>query len=114
MACYDAYKSLITTPRITAKSSTFLPNSLTHFAVSNTETSPNKNPDLEVKDALFIFNSVWDGLQAERGKENMRFPKEIILLGGAPGSGKTTLIGKWVSLLHYSPLADPTLVLLET
>lgn len=58
--------------------------------MSNTETSPNKNPDLEVKDALFIFNSVWDGLQAERGKENMRFPKEIILLGGAPGSGKGT------------------------
>jgi len=37
-----------------------------------------------------IFNSAWDTLQAERGRENMRFPKEIILLGGAPGSGKGT------------------------
>ncbi len=37
-----------------------------------------------------IFNSVWDALQTERGRENMRFPKEIILLGGAPGSGKGT------------------------
>ena len=37
-----------------------------------------------------IFNSVWEELQSERGRDNMRFPKEIILLGGAPGSGKGT------------------------
>lgn len=58
--------------------------------MSNQESSRPKNPDLEVKDALLIFNSVWDDLQTERGKENMRFPKEIILLGGAPGAGKGT------------------------
>jgi len=58
--------------------------------VSNTEPSPKKSPDLEVKDAQLIFNSVWETLEAERGREKMRFPKELILLGGAPGSGKGT------------------------
>jgi len=49
--------------------------------------------DLEIKDARLIFNSVWDGLEEEYGHENLRFPKEIILLGGAPGSGKGTNTG---------------------
>lgn len=46
--------------------------------------------DLEIKDAHLIFNSVWQALQLEVGREHLRFPKEIILLGGAPGSGKGT------------------------
>jgi adenylate kinase len=46
--------------------------------------------DLEIKDAQLIFESVWQDLQAEYGRENLRFPKEIILLGGAPGAGKGT------------------------
>jgi adenylate kinase len=46
--------------------------------------------DLEVKDAQLIFKTVWEGLEEEIGHENLRFPKEIILLGGAPGSGKGT------------------------
>ncbi len=46
--------------------------------------------DLEIKDALVIFNSVWETLEEEVGHENLRFPKEIILLGGAPGAGKGT------------------------
>jgi adenylate kinase len=58
--------------------------------VSNSEPSLKKSPDLEVKDAQLIFNSVWETLEAERGREKMRFPKELILLGGAPGSGKGT------------------------
>lgn len=58
--------------------------------MSNSESAPKKSPDLEVKDAQLIFNSVWDSLEAERGRQNMRFPKELILLGGAPGSGKGT------------------------
>ncbi|BDS07161.1 adenylate kinase [Oceaniferula spumae] len=58
--------------------------------MSTPDSTHKKSPDLEVKDAQLIFNSVWDGLEAERGRENMRFPKEIILLGGAPGSGKGT------------------------
>ena len=50
----------------------------------------SKLVDLEVKDARIIFTPIWDILQNEVGRENLRFPKEIILLGGAPGSGKGT------------------------
>lgn len=46
--------------------------------------------DLEVKDAQLIFKTVWEDLEEEVGHENLRFPKEIILLGGAPGAGKGT------------------------
>jgi adenylate kinase len=46
--------------------------------------------DLEVKDAQLIFNSVWKGLEQQYGKQHLRFPKELILLGGAPGAGKGT------------------------
>jgi adenylate kinase len=46
--------------------------------------------DLEVKDARIIFTPIWDSLQEEVGREHLRFPKEIILLGGAPGAGKGT------------------------
>jgi adenylate kinase len=55
-----------------------------------TAAAPTKRSDLEIKDAQLIFNSVWRELEAQFGHENMRFPKEIILLGGAPGSGKGT------------------------
>ena len=46
--------------------------------------------DLEIKDAQLIFNSAWHALETSVGRPNLRFPKEIILLGGAPGSGKGT------------------------
>jgi adenylate kinase len=46
--------------------------------------------DLEIKDAQLIFNHVWKQLEADHGRENLRFPKELILLGGAPGAGKGT------------------------
>lgn len=46
--------------------------------------------DLEIKDAQLIFNSVWKRLEQEYGRERLRFPKELILLGGAPGAGKGT------------------------
>jgi len=46
--------------------------------------------DLEIKDAQLIFNRVWKELEDAIGRENLRFPKELILLGGAPGSGKGT------------------------
>src|SRR6266487_2334217 len=49
-----------------------------------------KVSDLEIKDTRLIFESVWQDLQADVGRENLRFPKEIILLGGAPGAGKGT------------------------
>lgn len=46
--------------------------------------------DLEIKDARVIFEPVWDALEEQVGRETLRFPKELILLGGAPGSGKGT------------------------
>lgn len=46
--------------------------------------------DLEVKDAQLIFNSIWKELEQEYGKDKLHFPKELILLGGAPGAGKGT------------------------
>src|SRR3954468_23070632 len=49
-----------------------------------------KLTDLEIKDAYLIFEAVWQDLEADFGRENLRFPKEIILLGGAPGAGKGT------------------------
>ena len=58
--------------------------------VANTSEKPATRDDLEVKDAQLIFSSVWKVLEAEYGIENLRFPKELILLGGAPGAGKGT------------------------
>lgn len=49
-----------------------------------------KRSDLEIKDAQLIFDAVWRELEQEIGRDNLRFPKEIILLGGAPGAGKGT------------------------
>jgi adenylate kinase len=46
--------------------------------------------DLEIKDAQIIFSAVWQRLEADVGLQGLRFPKEIILLGGAPGAGKGT------------------------
>jgi adenylate kinase len=51
---------------------------------------PAAPADLEVKDAQLIFNRVWKSLEDEFGRRMLRFPKELILLGGAPGSGKGT------------------------
>lgn len=60
-------------------------------------TDPNAPPDSqgeqepgEIKDPSIIFNTVWNKLEAKYGRENMRFPQEIIWLGGAPGAGKGT------------------------
>ncbi|MBL9217660.1 MAG: nucleoside monophosphate kinase [Opitutaceae bacterium] len=46
--------------------------------------------DLEIKDARIIFEPIWDDLESHFGRQHLRFPKEIILLGGAPGAGKGT------------------------
>jgi len=46
--------------------------------------------DLEVKDAQIIFNTVWSSLESEYGRQYLRFPKELLWLNGAPGSGKGT------------------------
>src|SRR3954462_9137453 len=64
----------------------------TAAALTPASTLPvaGKLTDLEIKDAQLIFGSVWQDLEADFGRENLRFPKEIILLGGAPGAGKGT------------------------
>ncbi|MDF1861143.1 MAG: nucleoside monophosphate kinase [Verrucomicrobiales bacterium] len=58
------------------------------------DTEPQANAstltDVEIKDAKVIFDAVWDDLVEEFGLEHLMFPKEIILLGGAPGAGKGT------------------------
>ncbi|HXD85374.1 MAG TPA: nucleoside monophosphate kinase [Urbifossiella sp.] len=51
---------------------------------------PTPVSDLEVKDAQLIFSAVWDDLLEKQGKEKLRFPREFIWLGGAPGAGKGT------------------------
>ncbi len=56
----------------------------------NPERGPGTLHDLEIKDGRLIFESVWQDLEAAFGREQLRFPKEIILLGGAPGAGKGT------------------------
>lgn len=46
--------------------------------------------DLEIKDAQLIFSAVWDDLVERHGRERLRFSREFIWLGGAPGAGKGT------------------------
>ena len=46
--------------------------------------------DLEIKDSQLFFNRVLKQLELDYGREGLRFPKELILLGGAPGAGKGT------------------------
>jgi len=41
---------------------------------------------IRTKDAQIIFGDVWKKLEREYGRESLRFPKELILLGGAPGA----------------------------
>lgn len=65
-------------------------NSSNNAAPKATTPLAPKRSDLEIKDAQLIFESTWRQLEAELSRERLRFPKEIILLGGAPGSGKGT------------------------
>lgn len=58
--------------------------------MQNSSAKPSVPVDLEIKDAQLIFNRAWKQLEADYGRENLRFPKELILLGGAPGAGKGT------------------------
>ncbi len=52
--------------------------------------SATRVTDLEIKDAHLIFSAVWDDLMQKHGRDALRFPREIIWLGGAPGAGKGT------------------------
>ena len=60
------------------------------LAMSDENSTNQRLIDLEVKDAQVIFKTVWEDLEEEIGHANLRFPKELILLGGAPGAGKGT------------------------
>src|SRR3954447_14453156 len=54
-------------------------------------TSPDAAAtDLEIKDAQLIFSAVWADLEEKPGRDKLRFPREFIWLGGAPGAGKGT------------------------
>ncbi len=70
--------------------STSDPESPPAGAPTDTGAGRVASPELEIKDAPLIFGQVWNRLVQERGLENMVFPKEIMWLGGAPGSGKGT------------------------
>ena len=59
-------------------------------AATESVAKPAAPADLEIKDAQLIFNHVWKQLENDYGRERLRFPKELILLGGAPGAGKGT------------------------
>jgi adenylate kinase len=67
----------------------------------------NTIQDLEVKDAQIIFNAVWCLLKEELGEGNLRFPKEIFWLNGAPGAGKGTNTN---FIMKYRDLTAPPLV----
>lgn len=59
-------------------------------ATQLTKTNMLVNRISEIKDAKLIFNQAFKNVQDIHGRDNMRFPKEIIWLMGAPGSGKGT------------------------
>lgn len=74
---------------------------------TNNKASDSRVQDLEVKDAQIIFNSVWASLEESLGEENLRFPKEIFWLNGAPGAGKGT---NTEFIMQYRDLTAPPLV----
>ena len=68
-----------------------LPSSKVHpVKPANAPAASARLPDLEIKDAQLIFESAWQDLEAEHKRSDLRFPKELLLLGGAPGAGKGT------------------------
>lgn len=68
---------------------------------------PQQVEDLEVKDAQLIFNAVWSKLLDEFGAAQLRFPKEIFWLNGAPGAGKGTNTN---FIMQYRNLTAPPIV----
>ena len=64
---------------------------MTKEAVLNAPSKAvRKVTDLEIKDAQLIFSAVWAELMKNHNKDSLRFPREFIWLGGAPGAGKGT------------------------
>lgn len=79
-------------------------------ADSKQDKNSEKLRDLEVKDAQIIFNSVWASLEEDVGEDQLRFPKEIFWLNGAPGAGKGTNTS---FIMQYRDLTAPPLVVSE-
>src|ERR1700722_3105519 len=53
--------------------------------------TPEKKPNpRDVKNARLIFDAVWADLTEKFGRDHLRFPRDFIWLGGAPGAGKGT------------------------
>lgn len=70
----------------------------------------SKPQDLEIKDAQLIFNTVWQELEEEYGRENLVFPRELHWLNGAPGAGKGTHTR---TLMNYRDLTEGPVVVSE-
>ncbi|MBA3684493.1 MAG: nucleoside monophosphate kinase [Planctomycetes bacterium] len=56
----------------------------------STQTPETGHLDPAIEHAQLIFREAWNDLETQVGRESLRFPKEIIWLNGAPGSGKGT------------------------
>lgn len=75
---------------------------------SSTVRGPDvhNNPDV----AQTVFDAAWRRVEREIGAGNMRFPKEIIFLNGAPGSGKGTMAEYFVRERHITHVATSDLL----
>jgi adenylate kinase len=60
-------------------------------AAFEAETLTHKDSTLQ--DAQMIFDLAWQNIEKKHGRDNCVFPKELLYLGGAPGSGKGTMSG---------------------
>jgi len=58
-------------------------------AAFHAETLTHKDSSLQ--DAQMIFDLAWQSIERSSGRDNCVFPKELLFLGGAPGSGKGTM-----------------------
>lgn len=58
--------------------------------IADADESTDISSSREIKEAQVIFDAVWNDLKVDFSREDLRFPKEFILLGGAPGAGKGT------------------------
>jgi len=76
--------------------------------IMSTTSNTASIPDLEIKDAQLIFNAIWADLERELGRDNLRFPREIIWLNGAPGSGKGT---QTRFLMNFRDITDGPIVI---
>jgi adenylate kinase len=75
-----------------------------HEAPKSNETA---HLDPAIEHAQLLFREVWQDLESEVGREGLRFPKEIIWLNGAPGSGKGT---NTPFILHERSITAPPIV----